>query len=358
MRISLGLKKMLEYSNCKIEKVSAHQIGNKTNEENLVLSKAPLFIGDDQLKSLLRQYFLSPFEQPEFYTFISEGSDFSANPMFNFAKQFFENESDFHEQSIGIAKHLFEVSTHPQIKSGDLFVTHFSDIIVEGEMIDAIGIFKSENKQSFLKLEGDEDQFSLNYDDGISVEKLDKGCLILNIEEGDGYRICIVDRSNKAFEAQYWRDDFLKLTPCSDDFYYTKQIMNVTKNFISDQLKEEFEVSKADQIDLMNRSVAYFKSNDNFVNEEFQSEVFQDPNVIQSFDNYKTTFYENSDAAAPENHFDISPQAVKKQARIFKSVLKLDKNFHVYIHGNRELIQQGVDPDGRKFYKIFYNEEK
>jgi hypothetical protein len=55
--------------------------------------------------------------------------------------------------------------------------------------------------------------------------------------------------------------------------------------------------------------------------------------------------------------FDISPQAVKKQARIFKSVLKLDKNFHIYIHGDRELIEQGVEKDGRKFYKIYFTEE-
>ena len=214
------------------------------------------------------------------------------------------------------AKLLYEVSEHPQIKSGDLFVARFSDMIVEGEMIDAIGIFKAENKQSFLKLKENEEDFSLNYDEGINVEKLDKGCLILNLEEGDGYRVCIVDRSNKAVEAQYWRDNFLKLKPCSDEFYYTKQYMNVAKNFISDQLTEEFEVSKADQIDLMNRSVAYFKTNDNFVKEEFQAEVFQDQNVIESFDNYKTTFWEASDAE-PEDHFEISPEAVKKTSSHF-----------------------------------------
>jgi hypothetical protein len=49
--------------------------------------------------------------------------------------------------------------------------------------------------------------------------------------------------------------------------------------------------------------------------------------------------------------------AVKKQERIFKSVLKLDKNFHIYIHGDRELIEQGMDADGRKFYKIYFEEE-
>ena len=99
-----GTKKMLEYSNCKIESVSAHRVGNKTNEENLILSKTPLFINDDYLKSLLRQYFLSAFDQPEFYTFVSEGSDFSRNPMFNFARQIFENTGQFHEHSVEICE--------------------------------------------------------------------------------------------------------------------------------------------------------------------------------------------------------------------------------------------------------------
>jgi hypothetical protein len=55
--------------------------------------------------------------------------------------------------------------------------------------------------------------------------------------------------------------------------------------------------------------------------------------------------------------FEISTQAVKKQARIFKSVLKLDKNFHIYIHGNRDMIEQGVEKDGRKYYKIYFENE-
>ena len=58
-----------------------------------------------------------------------------------------------------------------------------------------------------------------------------------------------------------------------------------------------------------------------------------------------------------EDNFKIAVQSVKKQARIFKSVLKLDKNFHVYIHGNRELIERGQDSDGRKYYKIYYENE-
>ena len=58
------------------------------------------------------------------------------------------------------------------------------------------------------------------------------------------------------------------------------------------------------------------------------------------------------------DRFDISTQAVKKQNRVFKSVLKLDKNFHVYIHGDKSLIERGYDEKtGKKFYKIYYDEE-
>ncbi len=347
---------MLEYSNCKIEKVSAHRVGNKTNEEELFLSKSALDISDYQLRDLLVKYFLGTFSNPEFYSFTSQSEDFKLNPLFNFAAQLFDDQDGFHNNSVDIAKHLYETSIHPQIKPGDLFVAYFSDIVVEGEMMDAIGIFKSENKQAFLKLKENEEDFLLNSDEGINIEKLDKGCLILNLEKEDGYRICIVDRSNKSVEAQYWRDDFLKLKPCSDDFYYTKQYMNVTKEFIANQVAEEFEVNKTDQIDLLNRSAAYFKTHDNFVKEEFETEVFQDKNVINSFENFNNSYRESSGVELNDN-FEISPQAVKAQSRIFKSVLKLDKNFHVYIHGNKELIQQGKDPDGKKYYKIYYNEE-
>ena len=55
--------------------------------------------------------------------------------------------------------------------------------------------------------------------------------------------------------------------------------------------------------------------------------------------------------------FEISDNAVRKQSKVYKSVIKLDKNFHIYVHGDRELIEQGRDPDGRKYYKIYFNEE-
>jgi hypothetical protein len=104
------------------------------------------------------------------------------------------------------------------------------------------------------------------------------------------------------------------------------------------------------------RSVEYFKTRESFDKKEFEKEVFQDAGIIKSFRNFDSNYREENDIELTDN-FDISPQAVKKQARVFKSVLKLDKNFHIYIHGDRELIEQGVDKDGRKYYTIYYQDE-
>jgi len=60
---------------------------------------------------------------------------------------------------------------------------------------------------------------------------------------------------------------------------------------------------------------------------------------------------------AIQDQFAISESAVKKQARSLKRIIKLDKNFDILIHGTRDLIEQGIEEDGRKYYKIYYREE-
>ncbi|MBL7890223.1 MAG: nucleoid-associated protein [Bacteroidia bacterium] len=347
---------MIDYSNCSIEHVSVHHIGNKTNGEDLILSKSPLDISDEQLKDLLMRFFIFPMTSNELFNFTFSNQNFKLNPLYNFAVQTFDDADSFHEQSKDISKHLFEVSNHPQIKAGDLFIAYFKGIGIDEKTVNAIGIFKSENKQSFLKLDKKGQNFLLDHEDGINIEKLDKGCLIFNTDRKNGLKICIVDKSNRSSEAQFWKDTFLMLKPCADEYHHTKQFLDITKNYVTKQLTEEFEVSKADQIDVLNRSMQYFKNHETFDKQEFEKEVLQDAGVIKSFRKYDETFREENDIELDDT-FDISTQAVKKQARIFKSVLKLDKNFHIYIHGNKDLIEQGVDKDGRKYYKIYFDKE-
>jgi hypothetical protein len=116
-------------------------------------------------------------------------------------------------------------------------------------------------------------------------------------------------------------------------------------------------VTKTDQIDLLHRSAEYFKTHENFDKKEFEEEVLQDTGMIKSFRQFDRNYREERELESMDD-FEISPQAVKKQMKVFKSVLKLDKNFHIYIHGNTDLIEQGVENDGRKFYKILFQRRK
>jgi hypothetical protein len=341
---------MIDYSNCSIDKISVHRIGNKTNGEELHLSNSLLDISDNKVRELLLKYFIDPFNNPEFYSFTFENDDFTENPLFKLSSQMFGDIKAFHNNSISIAKHLYEISVHPQIKSGDLFVVYFSGIILEDEFVEAIGIFKSENNQAFLKLESSFHDFLIGSDEGINTEKLDKGCLIFNHNLEAGFKVCVVDRSGKSVDAQFWRDNFLQLVPSSDNYHHTKNFMSMTKDFVTKHLPGEYELSRADQIDYLNRSAEYFKTHDKFDKKDFEKDIFKDERMIKSFRNYD----EGNDEY---ERFDISPHAVKKQIKVFKSVLKLDNNFHVYIHGNRELIEHGVDKDGRKYYKLYFNKE-
>ena len=348
---------MLDFTNCNILDVIAHQVGNQTNDEELILSASLLNTEDPRLRELLIKYFLYPFKDiEEFYSFTFSDEDFTLNPLYQYAISIFSEKKSFKTKSESIAKHLYEIALHPQIKSGDLFVVTFENISIDGELVNALGLFKSENRQEFLQLNKNSKDFSLRYDDGINIDKLDKGCLIFNTEKETGYRICVIDKSNKSNDARYWVDFFLNVKSLKTNFLQTNQFLGIAKQFVTKQLSEDFEVSKTDQIDFLNRSVDYFKKNETFDKQEFEEEVFGDSNVIESFRKFDQTYRQANEVELSDS-FEISAQAVKKQARVFKNVLKLDKNFHIYIHGNREMIEQGIDENGRKYYKIYYENE-
>ena len=337
-----------------IKKVFIHKVGNKLNDEPVFLSKKELSI-NEELEPMLSQYFLSSFKPEEYYRFHHD-IDLSMNEVFTCVSGIFENPESLQQQSENLARHLYSKSVHPKIKGGEFYVVYFTDCHFSGKMTEGIGLFKSENREVFLEVEQVMDGFDMESKQGININKLDKGCLIFNTDREDGYRLSIVDNTNKGTEAQYWKDDFLSVLILNNDFHQTNQFLGIAKQFVTRQLDEEFEVSKADKIDFLNRSVDYFKTRDQFDKDEFEAEVFHHSNIIDSFRQFDQTYRQEHEMELSDN-FVISAQAVKKQARVFKSVLKLDKNFHIYIHGNRELIEQGIDEHGRKFYKIYYENE-
>lgn len=344
---------MISLDDCITSDIIIHSVGNKTLDEGVRFSKFPLTI-HEEICTLLMRYFLSPFKSNEYFNFY-HNIDINMNEVFVCISKIFENKEALHEQSINLAKHLYEQSTHPKIKGGEFYMVYFKNCIIDGKAIDAIGLFKSENKDTFLKVFPSGDGFEIESQQGVNINKLDKGCLVFNAERDNGYIVAVVDKTNKGVEAQYWIDDFLHIRQRKDEYHNTQSILSLCKNFVKNELPQHFEVSKIDQVDLLNKSVKFFKENDNFNITEFANEVIGQPEIIKSFNQYKSSFQKDYDIEIADN-FIISESAVKKQVRSLKSVIKLDKNFDIHIHGNRNLLEQGVDEKG-KYYKVYYKEE-
>ena len=354
------------FESSSIASVAVHRVGNKETSEGYILSDRPVKLSE-ALQDLLVNYFISPFKVEEYYH-LCDDDNLQLNNIYWAACQVFDDADSLMDVSRGIAKHLYDSCTHPNIKGGDLFVVYFSECQWNGETTNALDIFKSENESQFLKVLHDEEEwsresgnesasaiFKMDIDKGIDVNKLDKGALIFNLERDKGFIVSVVDATNRGMDAVYWKDSFLHICQRQDEYYNTHQVMQAYKKFVTDELPQQYEVSKADQADLLNRSVSFFKENESFDMDDFARDVIGQPEVIDSFKQYREQYEQENDVQLPDN-FGISEGAVKKQARSYRSVIKLDKNFHIYVHGDRKLIEQGEDEKG-KFYKVYYNEE-
>lgn len=337
-----------------IDKIILHFVGNKIDGDGIAISERMMALSDITNESIIALVNNS-FVSEEYYEFYYSPK-LELNPVYTFVKSIFDDLNTFENQSQNCARHLYDQSTHPKIKGGEFYTVYFKDCIVDGDTVDAVGLFKSENKETFLKVLREDGNFNLESEQGINIKKLDKGCLIFNKERENGYVVAVVDNTNKGVEAQYWIDDFLHIRQRKDEYANTQNVMAMAKNFVTKELPKEFEVSKADQIDLLNKSLKFFKEKETFDIEDFANEVIEQPEVIESFHNFKRN-YESENDIVIDDSFSISSNAFKKQQRSYKRIINLDKKIQIIINGNRQNVEQGEDERG-KFYKVYYSMEE
>lgn len=291
-----------------IERIAVHSVGNKANGDAILLSSSEL-MPDESIRNLLATYFLSPFKSEEYYNLYHESS-LELNEAYNFVSRIFDDPQALHEQSVQLAKHLYEQSNHPKIKGGEFYVVYFTDCPLHGETVDAVGLFKSENKDTFLKISASAAGFEIESQQGININRLDKGCLIYDTDRENGYVVAVVDNTNKGTEARYWLDDFLHVRQRQDNYHHTENAISMCKSFVTQQLPQQFDVTKADQADLLNRSAKFFKEKETFDMQEFANEVMAQPEVIDSFNSFCSDYQQERDIRIEDN-FEISNTAVK-----------------------------------------------
>jgi hypothetical protein len=348
---------MIDFSNVRLKELVTHYIGNASREEHCRFSDATTIV-DELSEPFLLDYFIKRLKVDELNRF-RHSVELDMNEVYRKVKEGFDKlGEDWIKISRDLGQMLFDGTNHPNIKSGELNVAYFEDILIEDELVDGIGIFKSEVELPFIKMVDNKSdvKYRISHDYGYDVGGLDKGFLVLNTEAADGYVCMLFDGNKGQEEARFWKDDFLGLAPLENAYFQTTELMKLTKQFVSEELPGNFNVGKADQIDLLNRSADYFKNVEAYDNQEFVNEVFEDDNVKSAFKGYQKEYADIVEMDIPDK-FELSNRAVKRHSKVFKSVLKLDKNFHIYIHGDRSKIEKGFEDDGRKYYKVYYDEE-
>lgn len=348
---------MIDFSRSQLTNFVIHYVGNKGLGEELTLSEKQIEIGDDFLKDTVMRYLTSAFKTDIYYQFKGK-NEINYHDVQSYAKDIFQSKNNFVELSKHFAEHLYNQSMHPKIKGGEFYVCYFKDCMLDGNLCDAIGLFKTENKDTYLKVYQHLDNFDIECDNGININKLDKGCLIFNVDQNQGYKISIVDTNNRIADcAFYWVEDFLNTKLKENAYFHTSNFIETCKGFCEEVLTEENNVAKQDQMMLLNKSTSFFKEKEKFNIQDFEREVLPQPELQEAFRDYRKTYNDKMDLTAIDD-FEISPTAVKKNQKFMRSVVKLDKNFHIYVHGRHDYVEKGYDDEkGLKFYKLYYSNE-
>ncbi|QPB42758.1 nucleoid-associated protein [Rodentibacter haemolyticus] len=212
----------LDLSAAKVRKVIVHKVGNKFRDEGVLLSEAESKRSSD-LDDLLLKHFLIPVvNSGEEYTLTHE-SDINLNPIKHYSSLVFNDKDEFINSSIAIAKHLYMSSSHPNIGGGE-FIEVLYDGIKNGDMtIQAIGLFRIENKNNYLDVNSHDGVISIIEKEGISIDSIQKGAIILSIEDS----VFIIDSLGK--KTKYWLDTFIKVAPKNTSKKYTRILGEITK---------------------------------------------------------------------------------------------------------------------------------
>lgn len=352
---------MIELSTAQVNNMVVHIVGNKLRQEGVRLSNTSTQITDNVLMELLFRHFLQPFSKTSSIYNFSHNSNLSFNETYVYLKSLFKNPESLVTESVRLARNLYEKSIHPRVRGGEFFVLYITNCLFDGRSTDAVGIFKVETKDTFLKVTERENGFQIRTDEGINIGRLDKACLVFNTQADTGYRLVVIDNNTKGGEeARYWKDEFLNVHESQTEESITQSYMQMASRVIGQMYSDEDAEQKAR---VRTKAINYFEDNDMFNYEKFVKQVFlNEENANEHLSIERKEQEERREIYLPEE-FNISKQTVAKIKRRTRNVIQLDTNFELLIKGFDENTYVNLERDydtnrGMYYYKIYFNTER
>ena len=348
---------MIKRTNAAIFKCIIHKVGNKFNTTKNAFSEKEV-VFDEASYELMLPCLLRPFGNVvQSYRF-NHHSNIDLNEINTYANLIFADDDQFIDTSKHIVTHLFEQSNSAQIKTGDVLVVYFNGIQYQEMTVDAVGIFKIENKTNFFQTYLENNSYDVLVQTGINSKKLDKGCLILNTSDREGNIILSVDNNN--YDTQYWINKFLNIKYADDLNSHTQNYIELCKEFSTEIIKSTY--GEQERSTFLSKTVDFFKENEIINVERFKEEVFEEDKHKTLFDDYKKEFEGERDVLI-RNQFDVSEAVLNKEKKKIKTEIKLDTNIQIKLDidapdASTQYLERGYDEEKKmNYYKVYFNTE-
>lgn len=348
---------MINRNKASILKCIIHKVGNKHNDTKNAFSENELQF-DEESYELMLPFLLRPFTSLVQSHRFNHHANIELNEINAYSKEIFSDDNALVETSKNIVKHLYEQSTSAQIKTGDVIVAYFDGIEYNEMVIDAVGIFKIENKSNFFQTYLENNSYDVLVQKGINSKKVDKGCLILNQTDVEGNIVLSADNNN--YDAQYWTNHFLNIKYADDANSHTQQYIELCKDFSEDILKISY--GNQEQNTFLAKTIDFFKEHEIVKVDEFKEDIFEEDKHKTLFDDYKKTFEGEKDLVI-RNQFDVSDLVVNKEKKKIKTEIKLDTHIQIKLDidapdASSEYLERGYDEEKKMhYYKVFFNAE-
>ena len=349
------MPRSIRFNKARAYEVVLARVGNPLHEEPLETSREVCRIQDAD-RELFSSLLLKPFRSLASYCF-DHHSSLDKNETFCCAQAIFSGRGSFLEKGCDIAKRLYAKSKHPNIKSGDLCIARVNHIMVEGEDTEALCILKAETVEPFLSISSEQGDLRISTEHGINPEKVDKGCLILNTREDNGYRVLTFDRAGA--HSRFWLREFLGVRLITDDSLLTNQVAGLAVSFLQEEgVGQPGESDAADKTVAAKRAMNFFDNHDHFSMQEFEEEVLRrDPGLVARFKEHKARF-EEAHGQPIADDFAITTSELNKVKRRLGGVMKFDTGVEVRLlpEFQENALERGFDEQrGMGFVKIFFN---
>lgn len=343
---------MIDHSQARISQLALHRVGNRHREEDNFISKQTVVLTDEQ-EQLLLGYFLKPFTKcTEVYQF----ADAERNPICGLSAAILEDPKELLHHSVEMLMHLHGQSDHPHIKPGELFVAHITTLGFEERVVDAVGIFKAELLHPFLQFNENDGTLDIDFRMGTNAQRLDKGCLVMDLEGDESFRVLTVDANN--YDAEYWKLNFLGLEQANDHHFQTRRHVELVKEFSKDVLAPN---NRTEQIAFVNETVQFMNDRGAWDDDDFGLTVLRNADLKDAFNSYRQQFSDRTGVPLQDS-FDISMPELEHQKRKYRNQISLDTKIEIKLpfspDGTQPHIERGYDEArGMFYYKVFFNKE-